>query len=304
MAPLIWLVTGCTSGIGLALVHSFAARGDKVIATGRGAQSRLAHLKSDNIALLDLDVTAPLSEIQSIIAEAVAIFGRIDVLVNNAGKSRMSSLEEASVALLKTLFDVNLFGAMKTTQAVLPHMCTAKTGTVVFIGAGLGWVSMPFLTPYSVTKASLTMFAEGLQKEIAPLGLRSLVVEPGRFVSDLAHSRKGEEPFGGLPKIEDYVPLFTKVFGGGEMPKVPGDIAKLPGAIIDIVKGEGLAKERPFPVRVLLGSDSLDAIRQKCNEQLQLIDSWEDITLSVVADGCRETSPWLLDNCSILPKSQ
>lgn len=303
MAPLVWLITGCTSGIGLALVNGIAARGDNVIATGREAHSRLAHLKSDNVALLDLDVTAPLSEIQSTVAQAVTIFGRIDVLVNNAGKSRMSSLEEASEVFLKSIFDVNLFGAIKTTQAMLPHMRAAKTGTVVFIGAGLGWVSMPFLTPYSLTKASLTMFAEGLQKEISPLGLRSLVVEPGGFETDLTVSRDGE-PFGGLPQIDDYIPLFGKVFGGGEMPDVPGDITKLPNAIIDIVKGEGLAKGRPFPLRVLLGADSLDAIRQKCNEQLQLIEAWEDVTLSVVAEGYKDTSPWLLKNCSILPKHQ
>ncbi|KAK3988978.1 hypothetical protein QBC44DRAFT_328523 [Cladorrhinum sp. PSN332] len=304
MAPLVWLITGCTSGIGLALVNGILARGDQVIATGRGITTRLAHLKDasnpDSLSLLDLDVTAPLSSIQSTITQAVSIFGRIDVLVNNAGKSKMSSIEEANEDFVKSIFDVNLFGAIKATQAVLPHMRAAHTGTVAFIGAGLGWVSLPFLTHYSLTKASLTMFAEGLQKEIGPLGLRSVIFEPGGFESRLAEGREGD-PFGAPPQIEDYVPLFGKIFGGNALAHgVPGDITKLPNAVIDVVKGEGLAKGRPFPLRVLLGSDTLDAVRQKLDEQSQLIHTWEDVTLSVVKEGRRETGPWLLDNCSIL----
>jgi hypothetical protein len=147
-----------------------------------------------------------------------------------------------------------------------------------------------------------TVFAESLQKEIAPLGLRSVVFEPGGFDSDLAISREGE-PFVQAPQANEYAELFGKVFGGGGIPPSPGDIKKLPEAIIDVVKGEGLAAGKPFPVRVVLGPDALDAVRQKCNEQLQLLDKWEDVSLSVMHDGRRETSRWLLDGCSILNKS-
>jgi len=159
MTQLVWLITGCTSGSGLTLAHAIVARGDKVIATGRGASSRLAFLQAsspENITLLDLDVTAPLPEIQSIANKAFSIHGRIDVLVNNAGRSGMSTLEEGSEEFVKNIFDINVFGAMKVTQAMLPYMRAAKKGTVAFIGAGLGWVAMPFLTHYSVTKAALT----------------------------------------------------------------------------------------------------------------------------------------------------
>lgn len=95
MAPLIWLVTGSTSGIGAALIEHLLARGDKVIASGRKVESRLSHLQSDNLALLELDITADIAEIRSRIAEAWKIFGSIDVLVNNAGMSAMKSAEEA-----------------------------------------------------------------------------------------------------------------------------------------------------------------------------------------------------------------
>ncbi|KAK3314462.1 hypothetical protein B0H66DRAFT_313654 [Apodospora peruviana] len=304
---LVWLVTGSTGGSGLALVRTISARGDLVIATGRNISSRLSSLPSENpnIYLLDLDVVSPLEDIKSVIASAVAIHGRIDVLINNAGMSRMSSLEEGSEEFVKTIFDVNLFGSIKVAQAVLPHMRSRKTGTVAFIGAGLGWIAMPFLSHYSLTKASLTMFAEALQHEISPLGLRSIIFEPGGFDSDLATPRN--DGFGGPPKIEDYQPVFGSVFGAASgIPKsamAPSDIAKIPDAIIDVIKGEGLAKGRTMPLRVVLGPDSMDGIRQKCKEQLELLDEWEDVTLSVMKEGHRETSRWLLDNVSILPKS-
>ena len=159
MAPLVYLITGATSGSGLALVRAIAARGDKVIATGRSASTRLAALKSDSIAVMDLDVTAPLADIQAVVSAAVTGEfggGGIDVLVNNAGVSKLAALEESSEALIRSVFEVNLFGAIKTTQAALPHMRAAGRGTVVFVGAGLGWVSLPFFNIYSMTKASLT----------------------------------------------------------------------------------------------------------------------------------------------------
>ncbi|KAM7201268.1 hypothetical protein V8F33_003368 [Rhypophila sp. PSN 637] len=310
MTELVWLITGCTSGSGLALVHAIVSRGDKVIATGRGATARLSALLASSpssITVLNLDVTSPLPQIQSIIDHAVSIHGRIDVLVNNAGRTGMSTLEEGSEDFVKNIFDINLFGAMKVTQAVLPHMRAAKQGTVAFIGAGLGWVALPFLTHYSVTKAALTMYAEALQKEIQPLGLRSIIFEPGGFDSDLTTPREGSPNTSGPTQLDDYGPLFNSVFGPESgIPSgavAPSDITKLTNAIIDVIKGEGLAKGRPFPVRVVLGPDSLDAIRQKCNEQLKLMNDWEDISLSVTKEGSSGASRWLLDNASILNKS-
>ena len=149
------------------------------------------------------------------------------------------------------------------------------------------------------------MFAEGLRNEIGPLGLRSIIFEPGGFDSELAMHSEDGAAFAHPPKVEGYAALFEKLFqGSATTPSAPkamaGDVAKIADAIIDVVKGEGLAKGRLFPVRVVLGPDALDAIRQKCTEQLRLLDDWEDVTLSVMKEGQRKTSPWLLDNCSIL----
>ena len=155
MAPLVWLVTGATGGIGTALVNNIAARGDKVIATGRKAEERIANIKSSNIAVLDLDVTAPTEEITAKVKAAVEVFGRIDVLVNNAGMASIVPLEDATEKFTSAIFNVNLFGAMRVTQAVLPYMREQKFGRIGFIGAGMAWQPLPFLGHYAMTKAAL-----------------------------------------------------------------------------------------------------------------------------------------------------
>ncbi|KXH68008.1 hypothetical protein CSAL01_00678 [Colletotrichum salicis] len=136
--PNVWLITGTTSGIGAALVEQFAARGNKVIATGRNSTTRLSDKKSDNIIPFDLDVTSPLADIKSHVQEAVKSFGHIDFVVNNAGYSFLSSIEEADEEFVQKMFDTNLFGAMKVVQAVLPHFRETTSGTFGFIGAGFG----------------------------------------------------------------------------------------------------------------------------------------------------------------------
>lgn len=140
--------------------------------------------------------------------------------------------------------------------------------------------------------------------------MRSIIFEPGGFDSDLTLPRDGSptpNDTGGPTQIEDYRPLFNAIFGPESgIPSgavAPSDIAKIADAIIDVIKGEGLAEGRPLPVRVVLGPDSLDAIRQKCKEQLKLLHDWEDISLNVMKEGSRQTSRWLLDNCSILNKN-
>ena len=156
MARLVWLVTGSTSGIGLDLVHHVAARGDIVLATGRSATTRLAHLRSESIIPFDLDVTAPIGTIRFQISEAVSYAGRIDVLFNNAGVARPCTIEEASDEFVARLFEVNVFGPMKVTQAVLPHMRAAGGGRIGFSGTGFSWAPMPFTVHYAAAKAALS----------------------------------------------------------------------------------------------------------------------------------------------------
>ncbi|RSL61040.1 hypothetical protein CEP54_006464 [Fusarium duplospermum] len=264
MPQLIWLVTATTSGLGAAIVQHLTARGDRVIATGRNADERLAHLKSDNVAILELDVTAPRQQIDAQIEKAWQVWGHIDVLLNNAGVSAPKSIEEATDEFVRSIFDVNLFGTLHVSQAILPYFRSQQSGTLAFTGA-----------------AALDIFVEGLAKEVKAFNIDCMIFEPGGFPSQLGAAREGSvEGFGKYqPLVEAYKPLFDEtmgVFASEIVPNVPGDVKKLSERIVDFVKGEGVCAGKPRPSRVILGCDALRLIQQKCKEQLELANNWED----------------------------
>ncbi|PKS06123.1 hypothetical protein jhhlp_007440 [Lomentospora prolificans] len=264
MAQLTWLITATTSGLGVALFEHLVSRGGRIIATGRGAERRLAHLKSDNVAVLDLDVTSS----QSTIVRLLAPFSHFSRLV------RLTSLKNEEFT--RDLFNVNFFGTLQVTQ---------QRGTIAFTGAGPVWAPLPFLSHYAASKAALTIFGEALSKEVSAFDIRCVVFGPGGFVSQLGVPRKGSaEGFAVYqPAIDDYKPLFRemmKVFATEIGPNIPGDVNKLSECIVDSVKGEGLFAGRPSELRVILGPDSLSLIQQKCREQLKLVDEGEPISLS------------------------
>ncbi|KAL0940288.1 short-chain oxidoreductase [Colletotrichum truncatum] len=303
--PSVWLITGTTSGMGAAMMEQFAARADKVIATGRSASTRLADKKSENIFPLDLDATAPLSVVKEQIEKAINAFGHNDFVVNNAGLSFPQSIEEADDAFTSKLLDTNLVGAIRLVQAVLPHFRERKARTFAFIGAGLGWESYPFRTHYATAKAGLSMFVECLQKETAHLGIKAVIFESGAFVTGMEQARTAADVgVGGAPSIPDYQPFFNEVWGQFVQiisQSSPSTVEKVPPAVWDVVKSEGMASGKPFPIRVPLGLDALAGIRQKCHEQLRLCDEWEQVALSTTKEGASPTaSPCLMEKLSIL----
>ncbi|KAJ0277968.1 hypothetical protein COL940_007480 [Colletotrichum noveboracense] len=260
--------------MGAAMMEQFAARGDRVIATGRSATVRLADKKSSNIFPLDLDATAPLAVVREQIEKAIQVFGYIDFVVNNAGISVPQTIEEADDAFTQKMLDTNLIGAIRLVQAVLPHFRERKA-----------------------------VFAENLQRETAHLGLRAVVFEPGAFVTRTRTA--ADEGLGGAPSISDYQSLFGEIMGKFSSPEmaesIPSTVEELPSAVWDVVKSEGMASGKPFPIRVPLGLDALAVIRQKCYEQLRLCDEWEKVALSTTKDGA-DTTPnkYLLEKMSIM----
>src|SRR5262245_38745476 len=134
MAPLVWLVTGCSSGLGLQLVHAILARGDKCIATARSV-SKISHLVHPSLSILPLDVTSPQVTHSAIVSDAIDAHGHIDVLVNNAGFIQIGTVEELNYDDWTAQFETNVFGALKVTNAVLPHFRERRIGTVVFISS-------------------------------------------------------------------------------------------------------------------------------------------------------------------------
>ncbi|KAK3346604.1 hypothetical protein B0T25DRAFT_552410 [Lasiosphaeria hispida] len=308
MAPLVWLVTGTTSGIGRAVVEEIVARGDKVIASGRKVEERLGSIKSDSLALLELDISAGREAITAAIQSAWSIFGHIDVLLNNAGMSAMLSAEEATDAYIDTMFTVNLFGQMHVTAAILPLLRAQGHGVVAFTSSSTAWTPLPFMSHYAASKAALSAYVESLRKELQPFGIDTVAFECGGCLTHLGQPRsEGAAAFGSEgTSVSAYGPglmALGGMFASDPMAFMPGDPRKVAAGMVDVVKREGLAAGKPWAVRVILGSDAYDSIKQKAAEILTLADGWKDVSYATDRDGySHETQKVYLEAVSIIEK--
>ncbi|EGR50296.1 uncharacterized protein TRIREDRAFT_59002 [Trichoderma reesei QM6a] len=286
MAPQVFLVTGSTSGIGAALVEHILSRGDKVIATGRKVEEKLGHVKAqyENIALMELEVTAGIEVIRTQIETAWNIFGHIDVVMNNAGMSAMTAIEDANDAYVQNMFSVNLFGPAHITQAILPLFRAQGHGCVAFTSSSSSWMALPTMSHYSMTKAALSAFAECLHKEVSDLGIRSVAFDCGGFITNLMQPRQGAHASPAGPEPSNaYKPLFDNIIGmfsNDPMSLMPGSPAKAASTMIDVIKGEGVAAGRPWAARVVLGSDAYDSGLNRRQEELQLLKAWQPVSAS------------------------
>ncbi|KAJ7319018.1 hypothetical protein DFH08DRAFT_970911 [Mycena albidolilacea] len=282
--PLVWLITGTASGFGNCLVASVLARGDRVIATARSLES-INHLQGNpNVCVRQLDVTAGAPAIAAIVAEAAGVWGRLDVVVNNAGAGYPGLLEEGGSDLLRKQFAVNFFGVMDVCAASLPFLRAQKSGTIVVVGSRSAWKpELPGLGAYASSKAAVHALAETLTAEVAPLGIRVLLVEPGAFRTGIY----GQEYLTSNP-IADYNQMrsvsasrFASVSGTEK-----GDPAKAMDALVDVVRGEGRAHGRSWPAagRLVLGEDAENDVRVKCKRVLDSMDEWTDVIRGVNFD--------------------
>ncbi|KAJ7749960.1 hypothetical protein B0H16DRAFT_1550720 [Mycena metata] len=278
----VWLITGASGGFGTCLVRSILARGDRVIATARSInkiplegipQSKI----QDDFRLLTLDVTVGEEAITKIVAEAVGFWGRIDVLVNNAGYVEKALMEEGGSARLREQFAANVFGTLDVTTAVLPYMRAARSGTIVMIGSRTSWrPEIPSLGPYAASKAAMRVYSETLAVELAPFSIRMLIVEPAAFLTDTmvsTHIYEGN-------KIADYDAL--RVEGEDVYQRayrvLKGDPAKAMEAVVDVVRGEGKAKGRVWPGLLMLGDVGVSGVKEKCEQVLGLLEEWRDVS--------------------------
>ncbi|GIJ91260.1 hypothetical protein Asppvi_010225 [Aspergillus pseudoviridinutans] len=284
MSPLVWLITGCSSGFGRVFVEQILARGDRVIATARRAES-IEDLRSSGAAVLQLDVTSDQKTLNETIAKAIAIYGHIDVLVNNAAYVAVGAWEDVSDEEFRANFDTNVFGVLKVTKALLPHFRQRRSGTTVFISSRSGWYGDPFVGPYSGTKFALEGLVESLWRETEPLGLRTLLIEPGRFrtlllsSANLKISQSSIADYAG--RSEDLQNMLAM-----EDRAQPGDVEKGVSIILDLVRAEGVAAGKKIPFRLPLGTDCYETIKEKCEETLRLLDEWKDIINSTNYARC------------------
>lgn len=187
------------------------------------------------------------------------------------------------------MFNVNFFGQLHVTNAILPHMRAQGSGCIAFTSSSATWAMLPFMAHYSASKAALSAFVESFAKEVRPLGIRCVSFECGGFQTQLGQPRDASGSFGSSgPAIEAYAPMFSD-FVGTMMSNVndhaSGNIAKCAAAMYDIATRRGVAADKPWAVRVALGTDALGSTKQRCSEQLKLAELWEDVSKSCEREG-------------------
>ncbi|MBA2714296.1 MAG: SDR family NAD(P)-dependent oxidoreductase [Rubrobacteraceae bacterium] len=266
----VWFITGCSSGFGRAIAEAALSRGDTVVGTARRAE-RLEDLVQGagegKAYALSLDVTEP-EGIRRAVEEVLGRYGRIDVLVNNAGHGQVGAVEETTEEELREIFDVHLFGPAALTRAVLPVMREQRSGAIVQMSSFGGQVSYPGFSAYCATKFALEGFSEALAAEVAPMGIKVLIVEPGAFRTSfsggaLVQSRE-------MPEYEATVVPTREMITGIDGTQ-PGDPAKAASAILTALDSE------ETPLRLPLGADAVEGIRGKLEAVMLEIDTWEEI---------------------------
>lgn len=265
----VWFVTGTSSGFGRSIAEEVIARGDRLVATARDPKvlADLVARAPERVLALRLDVTNA-GQIEAAIREGLERFGQIDVLVNNAGYSVLGALEETTEEELRTAFETMFFGAVAATRSLLPHMRQRRSGTIVQITSVGGFTTAPGFGAYCAVKHGLEGLSECLAAEVAPFGIRVLIVEPGAFRTSL---------FGGafrmLPEIDDYAPSVgpTRAYVTSSAGKQEGDPSKAARAIIDAVNAGAPT------LRLPLGADAVTLIRAKLASMTAEVDRTEAV---------------------------
>jgi NAD(P)-dependent dehydrogenase (short-subunit alcohol dehydrogenase family) len=272
----VWLVTGCSAGFGREIALAALAAGDRVLATARRPET-LAGLQErggDQVRTAALDVTDA-GQVDGAVKTALEAFGRIDVVVNNAGNGSVGAVEELTMDELRGLMEVMFFGAAAVTKAVLPHLRAQGSGTIVQISSMGGQLSMPGFGAYSAAKFALEGLSEALAAEVAPFGVRVLIVEPGAFRTEFGGARMHRSR-----TIDAYAVSTSGTRDAVESMDgtQPGDPAK---AAAVIVRAVGSADA---PLHLALGADAVEAIRAQHEALAADLAAWEDVSRSTGLD--------------------
>jgi NAD(P)-dependent dehydrogenase (short-subunit alcohol dehydrogenase family) len=270
----VWLVTGAGRGMGTDIARAALAAGHAVVATGRNAERVATAVGAhDDLLTAGLDVTDPAS-VQAAVDAAVERFGRIDVFVNNAGNFYAGFFEEITPGDYRAQIETNLFGPLNVTRAVLPVMRAQRSGLVVTVSSTAGIVGQAFCTAYAASKFALEGWSESLTPEVAPFGIRTMLVEPGFFRTELLtqdSTRYAE------PAIDDYAERTrqTVTAWNGMNGQQGGDPAKLARALVQ------LADSAEPPLRWAAGADAVGVFEQKADQLLAQADAHRELSSSL-----------------------
>ncbi|MFB7447035.1 oxidoreductase [Streptomyces sp. NPDC056194] len=274
----VWLITGANSGFGRAFAEAAIAAGDVVVAAARRTESLddLVAAHPDQVDPVALDVTDT-AAVDRVVTALVERHGRVDVLVNNAGRTHVGSVEETSDEDLRSLFDVHVFGPAALTRAVLPHMRARRSGAIVQLSSVGGQMSMAGFGAYSATKFALEGMSEALAAEVGPLGIKVLIVEPGAFRTSLFGSGKSLSE----DTIADYADTVgaTRAYVETGAGTQAGDPAKAAAAVLTALNAD------ETPLRLALGDDSVDAIHAHLDQVRADLTAWDKVGRDTKLDG-------------------
>lgn len=268
-----WLITGASRGFGTLIAEQALRAGDAVIATARNPQDITDRLGDHpNLLAVRLDVTRE-EEAHQAVAAGIKRFGRIDVLINNAGFGVLGAVEETSASETERLFATNVFGLLNVTRAVLPHMRTQRSGRVINISSIGGYQAYVGWGVYGSTKFAVEGISEALHQELAPLGIHATVVEPGFFRTDFLDEQSLVKTALVLPDYDETVGKM-RTFAEAANHAQPGDPQKFAEAMLALVNAPNP------PQRLALGSDTVARIEAKNRLVAQELAEWNELALS------------------------
>jgi NAD(P)-dependent dehydrogenase (short-subunit alcohol dehydrogenase family) len=267
----VWFITGCSTGFGRALAAELLEKGYRVAVTARDIDKvvDLVEINKDNALPVALDVTNE-TQVRSAVDTAEQHFGRIDVLVNNAGFGYFGSIEESNEAEVRAMFEANFWGLAAMTRAVLPKMRERRSGAIVNISSIGGFRGNPSVSYYNATKFAVNGFSEALAKEVKPLGIKVIIVGPSGFRTDWAGRSANNAEF----TISDYAETagafkdMIRGYSGNQ----PGDPVRAAKAIIKAVEAEN------SPLYLFLGKAALKGAREQIEFLTNEIESWVETT--------------------------
>ncbi|GGG19956.1 short-chain dehydrogenase/reductase [Rhodococcoides trifolii] len=273
-----WLITGCSTGLGRDLAEAVLAHGDNVVVTARNVDSvdDIAGRFPDTALAVALDVTDD-EQVNTVVGAGIDRFGSIDVLVNNAGYGYRAAVEEGEDDAVRRLFDTHVFGTMRTVKAVLPGMRERRSGTIVNLSSIGARISPAGSGYYSAVKAAIEALTLSLRREVSPLGIRAVAVEPGAFRTDFAGRSltQSEVPIADYADTAGARRLENDTAHGTQA----GDPTRAAAVLIQAIESD----DPPF--MLLLGNDSVDAFRGALDSLLSDVDAWEVVSRSTDFDS-------------------
>lgn len=270
--PRVWFITGSSTGLGRVLAEDVLKAGNSVVATARKVEqvAELERKYPHQALALALDVTKQ-EQVDAAVAKTLERFGRVDVLVNNAGYGVLGAIEEVSEAELAPMYETNVFGLLRVTRAFLPQFRKQRSGHILNLSSIGGLTAGPGWGLYQGTKFAVEGLSEALSQEVAPLGIRVTIIEPGPFRTDFL-GRSGVEAAKQIPDYEATAGNARRYMIDQDG-KQPGDPVKAAHAMMQVVDAENP------PLRLLLGAGALKRVREKIERWQEELAEWEPVTV-------------------------